>query len=70
MRQEKQIGATSPLSRISTSLPQMWKWNAFAIDTWEPLCKDESPLGKIFATLAYGGGLTDVWTDSSAPLIG
>ena len=41
MRQAKQIGTTSLLPRISTSLPQMCKWNAFAIDTWGPLCKDE-----------------------------
>src|SRR5882724_13114551 len=29
----------------------MCKWNSFAIDTWEPLCKDKKLTGKTFATL-------------------
>src|SRR6267378_6860036 len=29
------------LLEISSSVPQLCKWNAFAIDTWGALCKDE-----------------------------
>ncbi len=70
MRQEKQIGATGPLPNLSTSLPQMYKWNAFAIDTWGPLCKDEKLTRENFCHFTREAGLTNVWTDCSAPLIG
>jgi hypothetical protein len=39
---------TRALVRISTSFPEMCKWNAFAIDTWRPLCKYEQPVRENF----------------------
>src|SRR6267143_7165887 len=48
----------------------MCKWHSFAIDTLGPLCKGEKFTRENFCHFAREGGLTDVWTDRTAPLSG
>src|SRR5438046_10400595 len=60
VHRQKQFLHTRAMPEKSTSFPQLCKWNAFTIDSWEPLCND-ARRENFYHFFTRGG--SDSWLD-------